>query len=542
MMESKGLSMFTNKKSLLVLSIASAIALSGCFNDNDNEEAETPPPITPPAVIVPPAAPVALAPVGNVNVVDAESTDLVAANISFFENGTASTNIVDIDGNVTATIDATDGSFTFQLKSGASVSKITAVVKADTYITKSYIIDLEELSAGNLDVQLPLISKQAANVATTDVTEAIADGGATSAAITADVAEGQAAANVTIAAGTVLQDANGDAITGDSVTLSVITADTNTSAGAAVTPEGLNTVANAGVTLIPVSVVNVEMLDNNGVKIKKFSQPITISMAIPQEKGFSTGDELELLSQNEDTGVWTTEPEKLVVGSFVDAGNYFNASFETDHLTTFTGAAVNDSCNVPLRIEASGTAIPADGLFVKVGSNDVSFSKKLALNNPILVKQVNMQEQGIAADTKANIVITDSNNTVWFETTSEVELCGNISAVLTGPTAINETLTLEAQCSNDTSVTFAASGALVKYSLPNKTKKVASNEDGTSSYALINLLEGSTYNVTATYTDTLASLGTKTYTITADGTDESQIESIACDTATGATGSTGGNG
>ncbi|MBA6291990.1 hypothetical protein H4J58_17850 [Colwellia sp. MB3u-70] len=529
--------MFTNKKSLLALSVVSAIALSGCFSDKKG--AETPPPVEPPpAVIVPPAAPVALAPVANVNVIDAESTDLVAANISFFENGTASTNIVDIDGNVTATIESVDGSFTFQLKSGASVSEITAIVTADTYITKSYVIELEDLSEGNLDVQLKLISKETAGVATAEVTGTVA-GGATPGEITANVADGQAAANVTVAAGTILQDADGNAISGNSISLEVVTADTSTSAGTAITPEGLNA-AESATTLSPVSVVSVVMVDNNGVKIKNFSQPITIEMALPAAKGFTTGDELALLSQNEDTGVWTTESQKLVVGDLVAANNYYNTSFAIDHLTTFAGVKESATCTVPVRILTTGDAMPADGLYVDVSSDGVNFSKKLKANNPIFVKLNKLSKRGIAVDTKANLVITDSSDTVWFETAEEVNLCGDINATLAGPAVVNETLSLVAQCSNDTSLTVAASGALVKYSLTNKSKKVAKDQ-GEGTYALRNLLEGSTYNVTVKYKGSLASLGTKAYTITADGTDETQTESIVCDTATGSTGSTGGS-
>ncbi|MBA6223803.1 hypothetical protein H4J51_07755 [Colwellia sp. MB02u-18] len=529
--------MFTNKKSLLALSVASAIALSGCFSDKKG--ADAPPPVEPPpAVIVQPEAPVALAPVANVNVIDAESADLVAANISFFENGTASTNVVDIDGNVTATIDSTDGSFTFQLKSGASVSEVTAIVTADTYITKSYVIELEDLSEGNLDLQLKLISKDTAGVATTEVTASVA-GGATPDEITGGVADGKAAANVTVAAGTILQDADGNAIPGDSVSLAIVTADTSTSSGTAITPEGLNA-AESATTLTPVSVASIVMVDNTGVKIKKFSQPITIEMALPEDKGFTTGDELTLLSQNEDTGVWTTETQKLVVGDLVTAENYYNASFATDHLTTFAGVTVSDTCSVPVRILTTGDAIPADGLYVDISSASVNFSKKLKANNPILVKLNKLSKRGIATDTTANLVITDSSDTVWFETTSEVALCGDIPVVLDGPAVVNETLSLVAQCSNDTSLTVGASGALVKYSLGNKSKKVAKDE-GEGTYALRNLLDGSTYNVSVTYKGSLADLGTKTYTITADGTDETQTESIVCDTATGGTGATGGS-
>lgn len=50
----KGFSMFSNKRSLLALSVASAIALSGCGSDNDGNTV-TPPVVTPPVVVAPEA-------------------------------------------------------------------------------------------------------------------------------------------------------------------------------------------------------------------------------------------------------------------------------------------------------------------------------------------------------------------------------------------------------------------------------------------------------------------------------------------------------
>jgi hypothetical protein len=61
-------------------------------------------------------------------------------------------------------------------------------------------------------------------------------------------------------------------------------------------------------------------------------------------------------------------------------------------------------------------------------------------------------------------------------------------------------------------------------------------DEGESSYTLSNLPDNSTYNVSAVYRGGLAILGTRMYIVTADSTDETQSESINCDTATGGTG------
>jgi hypothetical protein len=524
--------MFTNKKSLLALSVASAIALSGCGSDND---ANLPPEVVVPPVevVVPPEAPVALGAVVNANLVDAETTDVVGGQVMFYENGVASTNVVDIDGNVITSLDATDGNFTFQLASGASVDEVTAVVTADGYVTKSYIIELDELSEGNVDAQLRLVSKTTAGVANIDVTETVS-GGTSADGIVAGVADGKASASVTVDGGTTLRDANGDAITGSSVTLEVLTADTSSTAGAAITPEGLNA-AGSSTVLTPVGVASVVMKDSNGVKVKSFSQPITVELAIPSSKNVATGDELTLVSQNEDTGVWTTETQKVTVGDLVAAENYYKASFQTDHLTTFAGVTGSDACASDFSISATGTAIPAGGLTVSVASETVNFTKKLKASTPIVVKQANLSKNGIAANTTANIEILDNSGYVWFETADEVSLCGSVPAVLAGPTVVSETLTLVAQCSNDDTATVGASGALVKYSLANRSKKVAKDE-GEGAYALTNLRQDETYNVTVKYKGTLKDLGTKSYTITADGTDETFTESLECATTTGGTG------
>lgn len=528
--------MFTNKKTLLAMSVASVFALSGCSSDDDKNDV-VPDPIDPPVeVVVPPEAPAALGSVVNANIIDSASFDVVASKVMFYENGVASTSLVDLDGNALTSVETEDGSFTFQLADDADIDSVTATIMADGYVQKSFIIDLDQLSEGDLEVALSLTSLDAEGVAQQSVDAAVS-GGSSADAITGGVADGKATAAVTVPGGTLLQDANGDLITGESVSLSVTAADTSTTAGAAITPEGLNA-AGAASVLTPVGVASVEMVDSNGTKVKKFSQPITVSMAIPADKGVSTGDMLTLVSQNEDTGVWSTETQQVEVKDLVADGSFYNASFMTDHLTFFSAVRGQAACSSDIRVLLSEQS-PASGLLVTMSSSDASASGYMGPNASeiTLVPGSLASRVGVSADATAKVKVFDFAGNVWFESEGEVPVCGDVNVTLTAPVEyVDETLSLTAQCSNDTDVSVPASGALVKYSLSGKAKKVARPTGEAGQYTLANLVSGEEYTVTVKYKDTLKSIGDKTYTITADGTAESQTEQLTCDVTTGVTG------
>lgn len=523
--------MFTNKKSLLALSVVSALTLSGCGSDNDNNQPT--PPVEPP-VVVTPEAPAEIGTVVFGNVIDSGTSNVVAAKIMFLENGEPSTNLVDVDGNLVSSVSADDGSFTLQLKEGASVSEVTAVVVADSYITKSYIIDLAGLSEGDLEVQLAAISKTAAGISTAEI-DATVSGGSSAAPITAGTSNGKkASAAITVPGGTILQNSAGDAITGDTVKVGVTGASTSSTAGAAITPQGLNA-AGATNVLTPVGIASVEIVDSAGVKVKKFSNDITVSMAIPDDKGFVTGDELTLVSQNEDTGVWATESQKVTVGTLVASDGYYNASFETDHLTFFSAVKSAPACTTSVRVlVGNGDPVPAGGLFVNLISTDYAAKGELkaGATDSVIISETKASREGITAGAMATVEVSDSNGNVWYTSDTEVAVCGDINVTLANPVSyVDETLSLSAQCSNNTDLAIGASGALVQYSLSGKAKKVARGTDGV--YALNSLVSGETYSVTVDYKGSLKDIGTKTYTVTADGTDESQTESLTCATTTG---------
>ena len=526
--------MLTNKKSLLALSVASTFVLTGCLSDDDDNKV-TPPPPPPPAVVVPPEAPAEISAVVFGSVVDRATTDVVSSEVSFFENGEASTNVVDVDGNVTSSVVSEDGSFTFQLKEGASVSQVTAVVTASGYVTKSFVIDLSDFGDGDVEVQLPLTSVTSEAVAAVSKDSEIS-GGSSADDITASV-EGDKA-SVVIPGGTTLQDADGNIVTGNSVNLSVITGDTSTSTGAAITPEGLES-GDADTIVTPVTVASVNMVDNNGVKIKKFSQPINVNMALPVSKGFVTGDELTLSSQNEDTGEWTTETEKVTVGALSTTdSNFYNASFMTDHLTFFVASQEEARCTDGVRLLFSGDDVPAGGLYATLSSSDgygVLFVKPNAASSGA------NYNPNVSANAEGQLTITDREGNSWFASDGEIPLCGDVNVTLASPvTYQSESLAIVAQCSNDTDVSVGASGALVKYSRTGKASKVAKG-DGAGNYALNDMIDGETYNVTVKYKGSLADIADAAFTVTADGENETRTESLECDTTTGGTGGTGGN-
>ncbi|WP_339141607.1 hypothetical protein [Pseudoalteromonas galatheae] len=496
--------MIANKKSLLALSVASALTLSGCFSDDDNNVTIPPPEPTDP-VVVAPEAPDALSLVVSGSVVDKDSTNIVPAKIAFLENGEASENIVNTKGEVTATVETgAAGNFVFTVKEGAELSQITAVVTADGYFSKSFNIDLTtEEDVAEVAVQLALVSKNTDSTVE-EVVETEVEGGVVDAAITATAAKGKAGADVVIPAGVVLRDANGEAITGTKVSLNVGSADPTSSAAGAVLPEGLN--ADSAATLAaPVGVANVTMTDENGVKIKKFSNPISISISIPKDtvlasegRAVETGDVLGLSSHNEDTGVWTKETNnEVTVGALNDAGTAYKASFMTDHLTFFTATDEVAVCNNDVSVNITGD-VPAGGLFVDVQSSDINATKFIAsgATSKVIYTAENAGKNNVSADATARIVLRDAEGTVWFDSENEVAVCGEAVAVTLEAPAVEYTTAsfdLTGVCSNDESVSVPVQNSVVTYRRADKATYLAANAEGT--YSLNNLVVGETYTV-----------------------------------------------
>ncbi|RJE75696.1 hypothetical protein BGP78_02950 [Pseudoalteromonas sp. MSK9-3] len=517
--------MLANKKSLLALSVTAALTLTGCFSDDDNNVVVQPVEPTDP-VVVAPTTPDALGLVVSGSVVNAANTNVItAATISFLEDGAVAENLVDANGEAVTT--AADGSFVFTNKDGSTLTTVTATVSAEGFISKSFIMDLTG-AEGNVAVQLALTSVEAEGVAV-DTVEATVENATTGDAITANAASGKAGADVTVPAGTQLQDADGNPVSGTQISLDVSSADTSSNAAGAIIPEGLNAGSTTTVAQ-PVGVANVVMTDDQGNKIKKFSSPIQISVAIPASTVLSsgetvkTGDTLSLASHDEVTGQWTNETNVVTVGA--QTGDTFAGSFMTDHLTFFAANDVAAVCADTITLATSGDDIPASGLFADIQSTKRSETISITGNSTAL------SLSGVAATETATVTVRDANGNAWGTTTGN--LCGTTNVVLANQqTFVSESFAVTATCANDENVSAALGGAVVSYAQSGKAPAVAS-ETTAGTYALADIVEGQQYTVNVIPRGvTLAAGATTSFTVTADGTDENGNVDVTCSTTTG---------
>lgn len=527
------------RKSLLSLSIASVFALTACGSDNDKTPTPEPPVIPP--IVVAPETPDALSFVVTGNVINIADSNIVAdATINFLEDGVASTNLVDVNGNAITSVTAAEGDFSFTLKEGATITEISAVVSAAGFISKGFNIDLDVADGIKvLPVQLALTSKTGAGI--TDKTEtSTVDAGTVAEAIkvTPDAADVGKVAEVTIPAGVVLQDATGVAVTGTSVTLNVTS---SADSASALLPQGLNT-AGSDTVATPVGSASVVMMDENGTKIKKFSQEIEVTVQVPESAGVTEGQMLDITSFDEDTGKWTSEGDnKATIGDFNATTKTFPATFMTDHLTIFATTTSQPVCAEDIKLTYSGAAIPTSGLLVQISASDmptVSYPVFSGTTELLVASADAAALIGVAADATANIKVTDVNGAVWHETSGETtNICGNIAVELANPvTLVAESFALSSTCSNDTTITNPLPGAVVKYRIAGKGFSTASG-DGAGNYALNDLVTGSAYDVRVIPRGTaFTDVAIQNFTITADGTDENGTVPVTCDTSTGGTG------
>ncbi|KJY90479.1 hypothetical protein CWB89_05710 [Pseudoalteromonas piscicida] len=537
--------MISNKKSLLALSVASALALSGCFSDDDNNVVITPPPEPTDPVVVAPETPTALAFVVSGNVVDVDTVDIVApATITFFEDGEPTSNLVNVNGDAITQITTEDGSYTFTVKEGANVGVVTAVVAADGYFSKSFDIDLSnEDSAATLEAELALVSKGGDEVVEASVSESVANA-TTASPVTAAAAKGKAGSDVTVPAGVQLRDASGNAVTGTSVSLTVGSADPTSSKISAVLPAGLSAGSTTSIKK-PVGVSNIVMQDNNGTKIKQFSQEIDVSVSLPVatlapsgDRTIQTGDQFDVSSNNEDTGKWQSETNKATVGALNAEGTAYKASFKTDHLTFFTLSRSVPICTQGITVNVTGDTVPSSGLYVSMTSADASVSSYLrgGTTSKTVVSASTSARYGISSSATARVVIRDAAGNVWgnaSSTNAEVQVCnGPVSITLANPiqTTVNENVTVRAVCSNDTTVTEVIPGAIVKYrsSTTKPFRTAANNGDGTFALSALN---GDVASYAVSVDPRISAPFTTS--ITPDGTDETIDVSVACDTVTG---------
>ena len=539
----KGLPMFTNKKSLLALSIASAFALTGCFSDDDGNDYTPPGPGPDPVVVVPPQTPAELSFIVNVSVVNSDSDAIADATVRFVENGAPSTNIVDVDGNAVQTKTTTeDGGFIVTVKSGSELSSVTAVVSAAGFITRSFKVDLsneDELSV--LPAQFQLTSTDTAGLASVATTSTDISDATTTAEVKADaVASGASLATATLPAGITLQNAANEAVTGDSISLSVVGTDPTSSTKSSVIPEGLNADNTSANVLVPVSVADVNLLVGD-TKVKNFvGGKLKVTLAAPTD--LAAGETLTVKSFDEETGLWSADDFAVTQGTTTQGTG--TVSFDTDHLTWFSVNRNANTCTDGFSVNVTSGTIPAGGLFVLADSSDAyafNFIRGGATSKTVVPAAL-ATAFGVYDGATARVRLFDREGGTWFDSQTEVGVCGTVAVTPVAPfTLVNKELTLTGACSNDSGVAVNVTNSTVSFKRTGKAARAAI-KDANGNFQLTNLREGENYDVTVNFRG-LPVEGASTFTIEGANADAlTQAFQFTCPTTTGGTGGTGGNG
>jgi hypothetical protein len=517
--------MLTNKKTLLALSIVSALTLTACGSDNDDnvvvEPPVTPPVVTPPPVVVAPEAPAEIASLITVNVLDTKTETVVtsAVTVRFQENGVASTNVVDLDGNAVTSLVTVDGFIQFRLAEGATITSLDLQLSGAGFLDTVQTLDLSDTTA---DVTSAVTISPVADVVAAVVEVAVEGNSVTNdTTVTAESAEAEATAEVAMTAGTELLDESGNAVDGTGATLQVATADatldeTKTSV-ADLVPAGLDA-ADATEAATPVAVANIVMRNAAGEKIKKFSKPITIGLDIPASDSYKAGDTLFVSSYDEDKGTWTRNEHQVTLGAVDSTTGKHKVSFETDHLTVFVPARATQRCASPTAYNVTGV----DGQKVTV-----TFRTEAKVWTGDAPAPFGVSELGRVTVRVNGEVVTKLE---------AQPLCngGTVEVPVTNP-FVTETATFRAVCSNDTTKVTPLSGLNVQVTGARGAQRAAGN--GTGVYTMSNLLNGQAYTVkfnAATLADAkLKTIGNQSISYTAGTGGLTQDFPIQCDSVSG---------
>ena len=537
----------------LVTALALILMLTGCSDPEDILE-----PVDPvdPVIVTPPEAPAELSVVISGSVVDSASGAVVdGATVSFYESGEVATNILDIDGNAVTSVVVADGSF--EVTTANDITSFKMVASADAYSSDSLDVSFG-VDDETITVQLELLSDETEGVAAVAVEAAVVD--ATVAeeitVTTEELEPGEDApdgsVDVVIPAAVQLQDADGNAVAGDTLTVDVTYVESTEADDAQpedegtsiadVIPEGLNSDAAADEVLVPVGVAEVNM-DIDGTAVKEFSSPITITINLPSDtqvpsagRVVAEGDQFGVRSYDEQTLTWKTEENNAIVGAAV--GDTFPAALEIDHLTFFALTDAVAACESDINFSFSGDDVPASGLKLIVRSNEYSstnfFSQADTTSAAFsTLTAAEAKSLGITADTNASVKVKDFDGNVWYTSAGDISLCGaSIDIVLDNPVVtVNENLSLTLSCSNDETVSSPLQNAVVSYRKNTSSPSVVAVEGEAGVYSLVSL--DSSLGSYLVKINTRGESGIVNTTINPDGTNESFDIANECDVATG---------
>lgn len=352
---------------------------------------------------------------------------------------------------------------------GTEAVRFRVEVKAPGYTSQIVPVTITSASSG---IDIVTLLKPTPPPATGGVEEKqtvveLAPNGATTTATVVQIpasAPGEVPLTVNIPAGVQFKNAAGQVITGSSVTINVTSFDPDNSDVEPLLPGGgfttdrviLGDGTTASGTFSAANVARIVMLVN-GVAVRQFSQPITVSMPIPSDYidpttglALAAGQTLELYSNSATDNTWRFERTVTVAGN---AASGFYVSFPTDHLTYFMTGRLGRSCANPIVINFDGpwmnNSLTAPITVEAIWRNDVIYTRQYSVSQSTKsISLANLPASGLKLRYKA------STGRVLAETVVTPAICGTAVNVLlpdpTDPTSAISTLQLYVRCPDKT--------------------------------------------------------------------------------------------
>ena len=536
---------------LLSLMLGSLLVVGGCSDSSST--------IDPEVIIVPPPAEKLFVISGSV--VDKISGNVIdGALVEFLEADDAATNIIDTDGQPISSLIAVGGSF--QISTENDITSFTMVASADGYLSDSVELSFDAATE-SLTTQISLIAEATKGVVAVieetifeaPITTTTAEITITAKEPVSDEDATEGSAEVVIPAAVELQDAAGNPVAVSTLKVEVTYVESQEVDDAAVEeevvtiasviPEGLNTDAGDAVSetevLVPIGVAEVNMTNENDVEIKSFSQNITITINLPADTFIPSadrtvieGDQFTVRSYDEETNLWSTEPNKAIVGA-VNADGVYPANLLVNHLTFFAltdGVAV---CENPINFNFSGEAIPASGLQFSIKSNDIDFVETIEQDDSSFsISAFAAKLMGVAANAEASVAVTDFGGQSWYSSPGEIALCGEtINMALANPVVtVDKDLMIVEECPADPTTVRDTVNAIVTYQIDSNSVKFRALETAPGTYTLAALdTAQSSYLVEV---DTLRTdAPNQSLTVTPDDEFEELLIPLNCSAATG---------
>jgi len=271
--------------------------------------------------------------------------------------------------------------------------------------------------------------------------------------------------SLNIPAGTQFKDANGNIIIGGALMVNVGSFDPDNDNIDALLPGGSLAVdavvmengSEAAGTFSAAGITRISMMIN-GVEIKEFTQPISVSIPLSSDYVspitgtlISAGQSFSIFSNSSPENKWRYERRVNVSGS-ASAG--YSANFTISHLSYFMSGELQEACSDGIRINFSGSwmsnssTYPLSILIEMNGKRIYSKTHSISLRSSSIV---------IPSIPAKGVVLTVKNAlTEQAIQTSVIADCGQVTAVIlpdpSPPTATTSTLQLYVRCPNRTGV------------------------------------------------------------------------------------------